>query len=107
MASKDWTIDKYVTADGRCYFDEWFDGLDAKSQARILVRLDRVRLGNFGDCNSVGEGVSEFRFFFGPGYRVYFGSVGGSTYPAFGGWFQEKAVERHSLGSKTMGRIPR
>lgn len=77
MASKHWTIEKYVTADDRCLFDEWLDGLDAKTQARILVRFDRVRLGNFGDCESVGEGVSELRFFFGAGYRVYFGSVKG------------------------------
>src|SRR5262245_21713290 len=54
----------------------WLDGLrDAKGKARIISRLDLAKLGNFGnfgDCEPVGEGVSEMRIDFGPGYRVYF-----------------------------------
>lgn len=54
-------------------FDEWFDSLrDTQGKARINARLRRVELGNFGDAEPVGENVSELRFFFGPGYRVYF-----------------------------------
>lgn len=40
------------------------------------MRLDRVSLGNFGDCRNVGEGVQELRVDYGPGYRVYFGQEG-------------------------------
>ena len=49
---------------------------DKAAVARILARLARVRLGNVGDCKPVGEGVSELRVDYGPGYRVYFGQKG-------------------------------
>ncbi|MGH7208447.1 MAG: type II toxin-antitoxin system RelE/ParE family toxin [Nitrospiraceae bacterium] len=67
----------YVTEDGRVPFSEWLASLDdARARAKIRVRLDRVRLGNLGDCHGVGEGVQELRIDYGPGYRVYFGQVG-------------------------------
>ncbi len=54
-------------------FDEWFVGLrDIRAKVRIQARIDRAGLGNFGDSEPVGEGVSEMRIHFGPGYRVYF-----------------------------------
>lgn len=54
-------------------FDEWFSSLKDKAGAmRIQARIDRAEDGNFGDCAPVGEGVSEMRIHFGPGYRVYF-----------------------------------
>jgi putative addiction module killer protein len=63
--------------DGRVPFEEWLDGLkDQRAVARVLARLARVRLGNLGDCKPVGEGVSELRVDYGPGYRVYFGQKG-------------------------------
>jgi len=53
-------------------FATWLDGLrDAKAKARIISRLDLAKLGNFGDCKPAGEGISEMRIDFGPGYRVY------------------------------------
>ncbi|HDL7647878.1 TPA: type II toxin-antitoxin system RelE/ParE family toxin [Yersinia enterocolitica] len=54
-------------------FDKWFATLrDKNAQKRIQARIDRAESGNFGDCEPVGEGVSEMRIHYGPGYRVYF-----------------------------------
>ena len=54
-------------------YAQWFDGLrDRRARARIDVRIRRISLGNLGDVKPVGEGVSELRIDYGPGYRVYF-----------------------------------
>lgn len=54
-------------------FVKWLDGLrDIKARSRILVRIERLAAGNPGDVKPVGEGVSELRIDYGPGYRVYF-----------------------------------
>jgi putative addiction module killer protein len=54
-------------------FAEWFVSLrDRRAKARVQVRIDRLLLGNPGDVKPVGEGVSELRIDYGPGYRVYF-----------------------------------
>lgn len=53
-------------------FDRWFAALrDQQAIRRIQARIDRVEDGNFGDVQPVGEGVSEMRIHYGPGYRVY------------------------------------
>ncbi|MDD3927373.1 MAG: type II toxin-antitoxin system RelE/ParE family toxin [bacterium] len=53
-------------------FAKWIDGLqDIRARARILVRIERLSIGNYGDVKPVGEGVSELRINYGPGYRVY------------------------------------
>ena len=54
-------------------FDTWLSSLrDRRAVARIAARLDRLAAGNPGDVEPVGEGVSELRINYGPGYRVYF-----------------------------------
>ena len=54
-------------------YARWLDGLrDVRARARVLVRVERLVAGNPGDVRPVGEGVSELRIDYGPGYRVYF-----------------------------------
>ena len=54
-------------------FGRWLDGLrDIRARARIQVRLERLASGHVRDARPVGEGVSELRIDYGPGYRVYF-----------------------------------
>ena len=54
-------------------FKHWVNRLgDRQARARILVRLERMAMGNLGDVKPVGEGVSEARITYGPGYRLYF-----------------------------------
>lgn len=54
-------------------YARWLDGLqDIRARARILVRVERLVVGNPGDVRPVGEGVSELRIDYGPGYRVYY-----------------------------------
>ena len=62
-------------------FDSWLSSLKDKiGKARIVNRVRAAETGNFGDCESVGEGVSEMRIHVGPGYRVYFTRMGEIVY---------------------------
>lgn len=55
------------------HFANWLDNLrDIQVKARVLVRIERLASGNAGDVKPIGEGVSEMRVNYGPGYRVYF-----------------------------------
>ena len=58
-------------------FARWLDGLDdIRARARVLARIERLAAGNPGDVQPVGEGVSEMRIDYGPGYRVYYKQQG-------------------------------
>jgi putative addiction module killer protein len=67
----------YVTLSGKDVFDDWLTRLeDARAQARIAVRINRLAAGNFGDCKHLRKGVFELRIDWGPGYRVYYAALG-------------------------------
>lgn len=62
-------------------FAAWLKSLrDISARARIAARLRIAQAGNLGDCQAVGEGVSEMRIHFGPGYRLYFTRAGDVVY---------------------------
>lgn len=54
-------------------FTDWFNSLkDQTAKNKIRIRIDRIELGNLGDHHSIGDGVSELRITYGPGYRIYY-----------------------------------
>ena len=70
-------IDHYTTADGIDVFAEWIGSLrDQRAVAKVLTRIDRLALGNFGDYRALDGGVFELRIDWGPGYRVYVARTG-------------------------------
>ena len=69
-------IVQYETEAGDCPFFVGFEDLDARAAAKVRTAIARIETGNFGDVKPVGEGVSERRIDFGPGYRVYFAQDG-------------------------------
>ena len=73
MLADEYSLRHYVGANGKRPFAEWLYSLsDRNAAARVQIRLERLRLGNFGDTRFLGKGLSELRIDFGPGYRVYF-----------------------------------
>ena len=64
-------VRNYITRDGREPYEEWVNTLDIKARAIIRERINRLHLGNFGDCRSLKGGVYELRIHYGSGYRVY------------------------------------
>lgn len=66
----------YTNANGKSYFREWFDGLNANAAQKITASLSKIENGNLSNTKSVGSGVWEFKIDSGPGYRIYFGKIG-------------------------------
>jgi putative addiction module killer protein len=67
----------FAKENGKEPFNIWLYDLDTKNKSRIIQRLNRLRLGNFGDIKYLDCGIYELRFDFGSGYRIYFGKDGG------------------------------
>ena len=66
----------YSSNTGYCQIQNWIISLETENKKRVYERLERVRLGNFGDYKNLDEGIYEVRFHFGCGYRIYFGKDG-------------------------------
>lgn len=70
-------LEFYVTSSGKNPFDEWFESIrEVNTRSKIITRLERLRLGNFGDCKAIGDGLAELRIHYGPGLRIYYFKVG-------------------------------
>jgi putative addiction module killer protein len=70
-------IEIYQTSDGKRPFEEWVKDIrEIHTRAKILTRIDRMKMGNFGDCKTLQDGVCELRIHYGPGIRIYYGKIG-------------------------------
>src|SRR5487761_358451 len=70
-------IRHYISHAGKDVFDDWLSQLaDARAQAKIVSRINRLAVGNFGDCKRLRQGLCELRIDWGPGYRVYYATFG-------------------------------
>ena len=69
-------IRRYVTRGGVDVLAAWLADLNLIAQAKVVTRIDRLALGNFGDCKPLRDGVSELRIDWGPGYRLYYAMLG-------------------------------
>ena len=79
-------------------YEKWFDALrDRTARNRILARIRRLSLGLTGDAKPVGQGVSELRIHYGPGYRIYFGKDGDRLLILLGG--STKKRQQHDINA--------
>ena len=70
-------VSDYLTDDGHDPFKDWLANLaDRQARARVVVRIQRMAAGNFGDCKPIAGGVWELRIDYGLGYRVYYARTG-------------------------------
>lgn len=68
---------RYLTDSGEDVFGRWLAGLaDRRTRAKVAARIARLQVGNFGDCKTLRDGISELRIDWGPGYRVYYALAG-------------------------------
>jgi len=72
------TVHYYETPNGKCPYQEWFDGLDKKTQMIVDARILRLRNGQLGIWRQVGGGVKELKIPYGGGLRIYFSQDGDS-----------------------------
>ena len=69
-------VRQYTGANGKSVFGEWFGNLNVQAAAKVTSALEKIAMGNFSNVEPVGEGVSEYKIDWGPGYRVYFARDG-------------------------------
>jgi putative addiction module killer protein len=75
----------YRSLNGRCPFNEWFQGLDHLTGLKITRAVTQMEQGNFSNSRSVGDGVMERRIHSDPGFRIYYGRVGHTVILLIGG----------------------
>ena len=76
---------EYEQEDGNRPFTKWFSSLNVQAALKVRTAIGRMENGNFSNAKGVGQGVSEYKIDFGPGYRVYYGKDGDKLVILLGG----------------------
>lgn len=98
MPDTAYQIDYYQQEDGVVPFNEWLNGLrDATAVARVRIRLSRLRLGLFGLVKPLGDGITEVKIDYGPGYRVYYAISGNKVILLLSGG--DKTTQRKDIAT--------
>jgi putative addiction module killer protein len=79
------TLRQYIDRNGNDGFGKWFDGLNVHAAAKVRAAQEKIGKGNFSNVEPVGDGVSEYKLDWGPGYRIYFGQDGETLVILVGG----------------------
>jgi putative addiction module killer protein len=96
VESNPFSVEIYETEEGKAPFSEWLTSLkDKQAAARILLRIDRAKIGNLGDHKLIDDGMLEFRIDTGAGYRVYFGRVDPETIVLL--WGGDKSTQQRDI----------
>lgn len=94
---------EYLDTEGVSPFGRWFNQLNAEAANKVTTAVYRLELGNFSNVEPVGEGVSEYKIDFGPGYRIYFALDGNELIILLGGG-SKKRQSRDIENAKTYWR---
>jgi len=92
-------IREYLDAKGYSAYAKWFDRLNARAAAKVVIAVTRMGHGNLSNSKGVGAGVHECRIDFGPGYRVYFGKDGDRLVILLGGGTKKQPTGRYPPGT--------
>mgnify|MGYP006122835177 FL=1 len=76
---------EYKDEEGGYPYTKWFTGLNVQAALKVRTAIARMENGNFSNVKAVGQGVSEYKLDFGPGYRIYFGKDGDTLVVLLGG----------------------
>lgn len=96
-------ITEYLDTEGLSPFGRWLNQLTAEAANKVTTAVYRLELGNFSNVEPVGEGVSEYKIDFGPGYRIYFGMDGNELLILLAGG-SKKRQNKSIVNAKTYWR---
>jgi putative addiction module killer protein len=90
-------IEEYLDPEGGNRYRAWFSELDVAAAVKVTTALERLAHGNKSAIKSVGQGVSEYRIDFGPGYRIYFGRDGDQLIVLLGGGSKKRQSQEYRM----------